>query len=332
MRHHGKFSELVPVMSSCLTKARVAQRLYAPLGTDLSLGEYVRVTQRFVDLFAHKKRKQSYSVYSPVAEKKDFIFSPPSPSGGGPEIFVQTPKEIDIDEEDISKIDDLAGDLKSYQDILSRENLKDDRIRTSKYLKRRHLYWRLMVRLLHASALALLALPGLIFWAPIFIVTRRQAWFITHSGPLVDVYDEVAQTKLLWGLGSGLAVYFVSLTWSWYSSRGVIFTSIGVPLLMWFTLRWIEDMISAARSARSIFRMIVVGRKRLEELLEIREGLYVRVAEVATGRLGLPLNAEELVKTQNGLWRRLGYFSVKRRKKKDWNEVLRLRDVTEYAE
>ena len=146
------------------------------------------------------------------------------------------------------------------------------------------------------------------------------------------MYDEVAQTKLLYGLGSGIIVYVLTLTWSWYSSRGIFFTSIGVPLLMWFTLRWIEDILSAARSARSIFRMIVVGKKRLEELRTVREGLYVRVVEVATRRLGLPRNAEELVQTKGGLRRWLGYFSVKRRRKKDWNEVLRLYDVTDYAE
>ena len=315
-----------------LITARVAQRLYAPLGTDLSLGEYVRLNQRFVDLFAHKKRRTSFGAYSPVIEKKEFISGSTSPSDQELESFIQAPHEIHVDEEDYEEIDSLARDLKNYQDILSKENLKDDRIRISKYLKRRHLYWRLMVRTLHTVALSLLALPGLVFWTPIFIVTRRQAWFMAHSGPLVDVYDEVAQTKLLWGLGSGLVVYIVTLAWSWYSSRGVVFTSIGVPLLMWFTLRWIEDLLSAARSARSIFRMIIVGKSRLEELREIREGLYVRVVEVATGRLGLPRNAEELVKTPKGLRRRLGYFSVKRRKKKDWNEVLRLHDVTEYAE
>jgi len=189
-----------------------------------------------------------------------------------------------------------------------------------------------MVRCFHTILLALLALPGLIFWTPIFIVARRQAYYTAHSGPIADVYDEVAQTKLLWGLGSGLVVYFITLGWSWYSSRGVLFTSIGVPLLMWFTLRWIEDLLSAARSARSIFRMLVVGKTRLEELRIVREGLFVRVIEVATGRLGLPRNAEELVKTQKGLRKRLGYFSVRRRKKKDWNETLRLYDVTEYAE
>jgi len=78
--------------------------------------------------------------------------------------------------------------------------------------------------------------------------------------------------------------------------------------------------------------MIAVGRGRLEELRGVREGLYERVVEVATGRLGLPRDSRELVKTQRGRRRWLGYFSVKRRKKKDWNEVLRLYDVTDYAE
>ena len=322
--------------------ARVAQRLYAPLGTEMSLGEYVRLNQRFVDLFAHKKRRTISETYTPAVERKPFNFE--SKSRSEKEGYFQGLEEIQVDEEDADTIDLLARDLKvlhysqassnlqAYQDSLSKENLKDDRIRTSKYLKPRHLYWRLLVRSIHTIFLSILALPGLIFWTPIFIVAGRQAYFTAHSGPTIDVYDEVAQTKLLYGLGSGLIVYTITLTWSWYSSRGIIFTSIGVPLLMWFTLRWIEDILSAARSARSIFRMLVVGRKRLEELREVREGLYGRVVEVATGRLGLPRDARELIQTSRGLRNRLGYFSVKRRRKKDWNEVLRLYDVTGYAE
>jgi glycerol-3-phosphate O-acyltransferase / dihydroxyacetone phosphate acyltransferase len=199
------------------------------------------------------------------------------------------------------------------------------------YLKPRHLYWRLIVRTLHTLVLGLLALPGLILLTPIFIVAKRQAYYTAHSGPTVDVYDEVAQTKLLYGLLSAIVVYFIALIYSWYSWEKVIFTAFGVPLLMWFTLRWIEDILSAARSARSIVRMLVVGKKRLDELREIRDGLYVRVADVAVGRLGLPRDAKELIKT-DGLRRRLGYFSVKRRRKKDWNEVLRTYDVTDYVE
>jgi glycerol-3-phosphate O-acyltransferase / dihydroxyacetone phosphate acyltransferase len=101
---------------------------------------------------------------------------------------------------------------------------------------------------------------------------------------------------------------------------------------MWFTLRWIEDWLAAARSARSIWRMLCVGGKRLEELRGVREGLWERVMGVAVGRLGLPREARELVVSKRGMRRRLGYFSVKRRRKKDWNEVLRLYDVTDYAE
>ena len=186
--------------------------------------------------------------------------------------------------------------------------------------------------MLHTLILSILALPGLIFWTPIFIIARRKANQTAHSGPVIDVYDEVAITKLLYGLTSGFAVYILTLGISWYTSHGVLFVSLGVPLLMWFTLRWIEDILSAARSARSIARMIALGRDRLEELSLVREELYERVVDVATGRLGLPRNAEELLENKGGLRRRLGYFSVKRRKKKDWNEVLRLYDVTDYAE
>lgn len=194
------------------------------------------------------------------------------------------------------------------------------------------MYYRLIIRVLHTLILSILALPGLLFWTPIFIIAGRKAYQTARSGPVIDVYDEVAITKLLYGLTSGLAVYFLSLGISWYTSHGVLFVSLGVPLLMWFTLRWIEDILSAARSARSIARMIALGGERMEELRELRDGLYERVVEVATGRLGLPRNAEELVGHRGGLRRRLGYFSVKRRKKKDWNEVLRLYDVTDYAE
>jgi glycerol-3-phosphate O-acyltransferase / dihydroxyacetone phosphate acyltransferase len=224
------------------------------------------------------------------------------------------------------------ADVKEYQSMLDKEKLKDDRVRTSKYLKPRHLYYRLAIRSLHTILLSILAVPGLLFWTPIFIVARRQARFTAKSGPTVDVYDEVAQTKLLWGLGSGIVVYLGSLIYSFMTGRGILFTGVGVPLLMWFTLRWIEDILSAARSARSIIRMLCLGKARMEELRVVREGLYERVIGVATGRLGLPRDAGELVKTKRGLRRRLGYFSVRRRRKKDWNEVLRLYDVTDYAE
>jgi hypothetical protein len=95
-----------------LRVARVAQRLYAPLGTDLSLGEYIRLNQRFVDLFAHKRRRtSSLNILSPTVEKKEFKFDSDAPISDAP-TFVEIPEEINIDDDDAEDIDLLAKDLK----------------------------------------------------------------------------------------------------------------------------------------------------------------------------------------------------------------------------
>lgn len=89
-----------------LTIARTAQRLYAPLGTNLSLGEYVRLTQRFVDLFAHKKQRIPSMGLTPKIEQKQFDFSTQRDS------YAEIPDEIHIPSQELAEIDALARDLK----------------------------------------------------------------------------------------------------------------------------------------------------------------------------------------------------------------------------
>jgi len=89
-----------------LTTARTAQRLYAPLGTNLTLGEYVRLTQRFVDLFAHKKRRTLSSGLTPSIEQAQFDFSTTRDS------YAEIPDEIHIPSQETATIDALARDLK----------------------------------------------------------------------------------------------------------------------------------------------------------------------------------------------------------------------------
>jgi hypothetical protein len=67
--------------------------------------------------------------------------------------------------------------------------------------------------------------------------------------------------------------------------------------------------------------MLVVGKKRLEELRELREGFGVRVVSHHS-EIGLPRNIKWFVKTSNGLGQQLGYFSVERRRKIDWKEIV----------
>lgn len=44
-----------------LRAANTARRLYAPLGTKLTLGDHVRLTQRFVDALAGKRAEKKWS-------------------------------------------------------------------------------------------------------------------------------------------------------------------------------------------------------------------------------------------------------------------------------
>jgi hypothetical protein len=84
----------------------VAQRLYAPLGTELSLGEYVRLTQRFVDLFAHKRRRTRTETEDVgyVVEKGE--------EGRSPVEFFDSPGEVTVAQEQFETVDRLAQDLK----------------------------------------------------------------------------------------------------------------------------------------------------------------------------------------------------------------------------
>lgn len=113
-----------------------------------------------------------------------------------------------------------------------------------------------------------------------------------------------------------------------------------VPALMWITLRWLEDAISSFRAFTALFRLLWVGPTILEELRETRDDLHSRIMNVAVGTLGLPQDPEKHFLESGG--REKGrvkskwesgtkYFSMRRRRKRDWNE-LRLYDKVDYPD
>jgi len=73
-------------------------------------------------------------------------------------------------------------------------------------------------------------------------------------------------------------------------------------------------------------------------LRETRSVLAERVNRLAVDVLNLPEDPEELVKenktkkADSGWMGKLSgsYFSIKRRRRKDWNEVMRLHDISNY--
>ncbi|GAA5869339.1 hypothetical protein JCM8547_008648 [Rhodosporidiobolus lusitaniae] len=329
---------------SALREAHTARRLYAPLGTRLTLGDHVRLTRRFVEALSGRTAERRWEEEEGVEERGKVLKTPmreKKPVEGGGFFEVEGEKEDEEEGEMTEKdLEELRRDLK---DLLYLHGLKDDRIRNPRLLRRRTLLKRLFVRLVTSYMFLLLALPGLPLWLPIFWATKRATEKMKKKGPAWDTYDEIAQTKLAVGLGSGLAILTLA---SLLTFPFLPFLNLPVLLsLMWLTLRFLEDLTSSLRAALALSRLLFMGKKQLKMLREMRSGLRERVERLAVERAGLPRDAGVFVRQrerrlkvlglgrlEGGVREWLRFVDPRRRRKKDWNEALKLFDQTEYAE
>uniref|UniRef100_A0A0K3CPL7 BY PROTMAP: gi/472581825/gb/EMS19540.1/ acyltransferase [Rhodosporidium toruloides NP11] n=1 Tax=Rhodotorula toruloides TaxID=5286 RepID=A0A0K3CPL7_RHOTO len=367
---------------SVIRLANTARRLYAPLGTKLSLGDHVRLTQRFVDALMGKRAERTWDemvglqgaegasglksgavekkrererekrpdvprglteevLKTPLVEKgkKDgaqagyfAIASPPSSVKNGDGARTE-------DEADDEELERLRRDLKTYQDLLYLHGIKDDRIRNPRLLRRRTLLKRLFVRLVGSICLLTISIPGLCLWLPILWMSKRESDRLVRKGP-------IAQTKLTYGLLTGLAVLALSslLTFPFLPFLNLPFL-LG---LMWLTLRFLEDLFSSLRALLALARLLMLGKRQLVLLRSMRADLHARVEQLAVTRAGLPRDAGVFVRERERRWKRMGlgavegglrkwlgfaaFFDPRRRRKKDWNEALKLFDQTEFQE
>jgi glycerol-3-phosphate O-acyltransferase/dihydroxyacetone phosphate acyltransferase len=130
----------------------------------------------------------------------------------------------------------------------------------------------------------------------------------------------------IYGLLSGVIVWALAIL---STLPFALFTFSLVPVLMWFSLRWFEDALSSFRAAVALLSLLAIGPTRLSELRATRSKLHERVMKLATSRAELPQNPEKVfdklakdsLQERGGKVGRLGFFSVRRRRKKDYNEV-----------
>ncbi|KAI6040320.1 hypothetical protein EDC04DRAFT_1534771 [Pisolithus marmoratus] len=288
--------------------AKLASRMYAPLGTRMSLGDHVRLTRTFAEALKAPEHLHEHGAGTATGEGA---------------------------REDL-KIQSLRRDLKNYQDRLVRLGIKDDRIRRP--LTKRTILLRMCIRLSWSLVLFIISIPGLLLWIPVFLTTFYAVHNFKKSGPIWDTWDEIAQYKLVYGLFSGGFVWLTSVL---LTLPVAPFTAVVVPLLMWMTLRWLEDAISAFRAFTALTHLLRVGEAVAGEMRDVREDLYTRVKDLAVGTLGLPQDPEKHFMERGGrekgrvrgrLESGTKYFSVRRRRKRDWNETLRLYDKVDYPE
>ncbi|ESK96626.1 acyltransferase domain protein [Moniliophthora roreri MCA 2997] len=280
--------------------SKLAARIYAPLGTRMSLGDHVRVVRTFLDAFK--------TANTAADEQK-------------------------LDPENIKK---LRDDLKAYQDQLARLGIKDDRIRR-RPLPRRTIFYRMGIRLIWALCLLSLSMPGLLLSLPVYTTTFYAVHNFKKTGPIFDTWDEIAQYKLIYGLISGIIVWLLGVL---LTLPFAMITSILIPALMWMSLRWVEDAVSSVRSFMALARLLRVGKPALKEMYERRQDLHGRVLDLAIS-IDLPADPEAYFVEAGGrekgrargLWEsKAKYFSIRRRRKRDWNETLRLYDKVDYPE
>ncbi|KDQ57625.1 hypothetical protein JAAARDRAFT_35317 [Jaapia argillacea MUCL 33604] len=295
--------------------AKLCARMYAPLGTGMSLGDYVRVVRSFLDAF-----KLSLTGFD---------------GRNGRTLTGSDTDKSDHRTEEEEELKKLRQGLKAYQDALVRLGVKDDRIRRP--LPRLTILRRIFIRLTWSLLLVCISLPGLLLWLPIFAATYIGVRNFTKTGPIWDTWDEIAQYKLVYGLISGICV--------WLGCMLVTFpiaflTAVVVPVVMWMTLRWMEDAISSFRAFSALVRLFLVGTTTLQEMGHVRQELYQGVMKLAKA-LGLPNDPEAYFAESGGTekgrvrgsWEsKAKYFSIRRRRKRDWNETLRLYDKVDYPE
>ncbi|KAK7005672.1 PlsC domain-containing protein [Favolaschia claudopus] len=291
--------------------AKLAARIYVPLGTRMTLGDHVRVVRTFLEAF---KAAGEGDVHDPAGDRQE---------------------DDETIKTESAELTQLRVDLTTYQDRLARWGIKDDRIRRQP-LARPLILWRMAVRLTWSMCLFSLSLPGLLLWLPIFLTTFYAVHNFKKTGPIFDTWDEIAQYKLTYGLISGLCVWFGA---SMFTFPFSVLTFFVVPPLMWMSLRWFEDAVSAFRAFTSLMRLLLVGKPTLRSMHSRREDLHKRVMQLAVETLGLPEDPEAYFARNGGKekgrvrghWESGSrYFSIKRRRKRDWNETLRLYDIVDY--
>ncbi|GAB1519041.1 hypothetical protein RhiTH_002107 [Rhizoctonia solani] len=328
--------------------AKAASRIYVPLGTGMGLGDWVRVVGRFAGEAGFggvgKVRSRKPSLHSSASSigKSGIISAEWQPGPSEEEAVVENMEHSSISDE---FVETLARDIQSH---LERLGLKDFRVLQYNTLSRRRIASRILIRIPLIVALGTLALPGLALWLPVFATVAYFTKKHKQTGPVWDTYDEISQTKLIYGLAAGATTWLIACVVTFPFAPA---TALLVPGVMWMALRWTEDLVAGVRSVVALARLLLVGKPEMNKTLLWRGDIHARVMKLAIERLELPANPEEFFSTKKspgprwdtkggadkgrtqGLWARgTRYFSLRRRRKRDWNETMRWYDQTYFPD
>ena len=287
--------------------ALTAARVHRPLGTKISLGDYVLHLRGWVE-----------------------VLQPPSEGVDEAGNAIISYDKMDAD------VKYLRDKLIEYQTLLNSKKIKDERVRKIEFqgpMPR----WVIFLRMVQTGLLALFlfccAAPGLIIWAPSWFLIRRAERNLLAKGPRWN--DSVAEMKMLYGFLSTLvllAIFAIFVTWK----------ALLLPVGLWLTIRFYEDGVAAARSFYSLYKLLFLYKTTMEKMRSMRKECKRLVTKMSSK---LPEGSDTSADKAKDAWTKRDenipwydpyWFDmpwskfllnfILRRQKKDWNEVLRFND------
>jgi glycerol-3-phosphate O-acyltransferase/dihydroxyacetone phosphate acyltransferase len=318
--------------------AQTARNLYHSYGLDITYGNYIRLTRRFLDVFARKERKIEEEKRLNNEKEKDlnvnrFIFPD---EGKDDKITKLGPLDIEAIEKSID-IDQLAKDLILYQDFLDIAKIPDKIFISDKSLI--NSLMEIVVEGFLSLIQIILLIPYFIIWTPILVFGKKYERKAMKSGDLEDNFDEIAQKKGLSGVVIILCLYLVVATLSLFTLNifYILCTIISFPFLMIFGVIILENYSRSQRNFMYNIRYIRLKYFQKDKYLEyvkIRKELYERVQKLSKA-MNLPSDPNALKSNKNVLYSEdrslLFKIYVNLLRKEDWNDTLRTRDIIRYS-
>ena len=273
--------------------AMTASRLHHPVGTEMALGQYLTSVRGWVEVLK-------------IGDAKP-----------------QVPA--------------LRAALSAYQDLLDEKKIKCERVRRAGVQGGQALpwywcLWGMLQRVLSCVILFIIALPGLVVWLPMWWYVKRQERYLMSKGPRWN--DSVAEMKML---TAGCTLIFLAL--------GIVLTApyfrSPYPFLccgyLYTTMRCYEEGVADARSAFSLFKLLFLTPATMGKMVALRAAAKAAmdpaIALLPTGVADVLAQSADEARPSRALdyyfpwWVARLIMLVVRRKKKDWNEVLRLNDA-----
>ena len=285
--------------------AMTAARLHRPLGTKISLTQYLRHLRGWVEIL--KPNEEGKQEGENATMDADVVF--------------------------------IRGKLLEYQKLLDFKKIKDIRVRQREHegaLPKYVIVLRMIVRAALCTGLLVCAIPGLVVWSPVWVFIKARERHLMSKGPTWN--DSIAEMKMLYSFVGAIAITVLSLL----LSRGSFAVTGCVLLWLALTVRFYESGLASARSFYTLWKLLFLYESTMTRLRKMRRECKALVEKMSKKLPPAALHAADdaaetfYEKTKNLPWYSLWWYewtfarflwqSLMRREKKDWNELLRFND------